>query len=361
MAQDPSKTEKATGKKRSKSRSEGTVCKSQEINSAAVLIFGVAGLFFFGKIFFGGLINLSRHIFSHAAQIRIDEGELGGVFALTAVKVILAMFPVIATLMLAAFLANYFQIGLKISTKPIRPKFSNMNPVNGAKKIISPMGLVEMVKTEKKIGVVGYIVYITVKGVLPQIPHLMGLEPPAIVLFLFRTFLKIFVRLIPFLIFLAAIDYAYQRYQHEEKIKMTKQEVKDERKDVEGDPQVKSRIRSIQFSMARKRMMDAIPEADVVITNPTRLAIALQYDRQRSPAPRVTAKGAGFLAERIRETARASHVPVLERKALAQTLYKMAEIDQEIPPSLYEAVAEVLAYIYQIQGKAHIYTQAARS
>ena len=361
MAQDPSKTEKATAKRRGKARNEGTVCKSQETNSAAVLIFGVTGLFFFGKTVFGGLINLSHYIFSHVAQIKIDEGELGGVFSLTAEKLILALFPVLITLLVVAFLVNYFQVGWHPTAHPIKPKLSSLNPVNGAKKIISPMGLVEMVKSVAKIGVVAYIVYITIKGIFPQIPHLMTLEPLAIVQFLSRTFLKIFLRLIPFLIVLAALDYAFQKWTYEEKLKMTKQEVKDERKDEDGDPKVKSRIRSIQYQMARKRMMDAVPHADVVITNPTRLAIALEYDRQRSPAPKVTAKGAGLLAERIRETARASHVPVLERKALAQILYKTVEVDQEIPPSLYEAVAEVLAYIYQVQGKAHLYTQAARS
>jgi flagellar biosynthetic protein FlhB len=209
----------------------------------------------------------------------------------------------------------------------------------------------ELVKSLVKLAAVGTAAYLTIRGEMKHVPFLWDMEVSSIVTYLLKTIFKISIRCILAIVVLVAIDYAFQRWEFLRKIKMTKKKVKDEHKRVEGDPLVKSRIKGIQKEMAKKRMMQAVPKADVVIVNPTRLAVALQYESTQMSAPRVVAKGAEELARRIKKLAESHGVPIVENKDLAQKLYSLVAVDQEIPSVLYEAVAEVLAYIYRLKDK----------
>jgi len=229
------------------------------------------------------------------------------------------------------------------------PKLSKLNPLQGIKKLFSLKSLNELVKSLVKVTIVGWVSVKTVMADLDSIPGLMQLGVYDILAFIGKVAFRIGLYTCLVLIVLAIFDYIFQRWQHEKGLKMSKQEVKDENKMTEGDPAVKARIRSIQREMAQRRMMEAVPEATVVITNPTHLAIALKFESDFH-APVLVAKGAGKLAERIREVARANDVPVVEQKPLARTLYKAVEIGDFIPAELYRAVAEILAYVYRIKG-----------
>jgi flagellar biosynthetic protein FlhB len=202
-----------------------------------------------------------------------------------------------------------------------------------------------------KLCIVGYVAYVTVKGEIDGLPSLMDRSIGDITVYIGEISFRIILRTSWVLVVLAVLDYAYQRWEHEKGLKMSRQEIKDEFRQTEGDPLIKARIKRIQREMARKRMMAKVPKADVVITNPDHIAVALEYDQMKMSAPVVVAKGAGFLAERIKELARQNNVPVIENKPLAQVLYKMVRVEEVIPENLYRAVAEVLAYIYGLKEK----------
>jgi flagellar biosynthetic protein FlhB len=247
--------------------------------------------------------------------------------------------------------ANVAQIGLEFHGQGLAPKFSKLNPLAGLKRIFSLRGLVELAKSLLKIAFVGLIAWSVMSGYISKFPSLVRLDLGEIWLFTHSAAFRIILYVSLALMVLAALDYIYQRWQYEESLKMTKQEVKDERKQSEGDPQVKSRIRALQRQTAYQRMLAEVPKSDVVITNPTHLAVALRFDSSAMIAPQVTAKGADYIAERIREVAIENGVPIVENKSLAQALYRMAEIGDYVPVDLYRAVAEVLAYVYRLKGR----------
>ncbi|MBT8330766.1 MAG: flagellar biosynthesis protein FlhB [Deltaproteobacteria bacterium] len=265
-------------------------------------------------------------------------------------KVFLILVPFFVPVVIVALAGNIGQIGFEMHTKPLRPKLSKFNPVAGLKKLVSSKSLVELVKSIFKIVIVGSVAFGVVKKEMTKFPALIQQEVSDILLFIASVAFEIFFYVCLILIILAALDYIYQRWRHEENLKMTKQEVKDERKQSEGDPKIKARIRKVQMEMAARRMMEAVPDADVVITNPVHLAIALKFDSAEMIAPTVVAKGAGPVAQKIKEIARENEVPIVEDKPLAQALHKMVEIGEFIPAELYRAVAEVLAYVYRLKG-----------
>jgi flagellar biosynthetic protein FlhB len=252
--------------------------------------------------------------------------------------------------LIAGAVGNIGQIGFEIHGEPLRPKLAKLNPISGVKRLFSLKALVDLAKSIIKILIIGGIAYGFIKSQMEGFPPLMQQGVGQILLFIAQAAFKILFLVCLALILLAFLDFIYQRWQHEEDLKMTKQEVKDERKQVEGDPKVKGRIRKAQLEMAARRMMEAVPEADVVITNPSHLAVALKFEASQMHAPTVIAKGAGHIAERIKEVARNHQVPIVEDKPLAQTLFKMVEIGEFIPEELYRAVAEILAYVYRIKG-----------
>ncbi len=349
---DQEKTEPASPKKRDDARKKGQVALSREIPSVLILMTSL-GFFFFGgawmvnsmTLFMNSMFsNLNGLLFSDILSAR-------SLLVLSFQKALYILLPFMLAVMIAGVFGYVMQIGLLFSTETITPKLSKLDPIAGIRRLVSGKTLAELPKSILKMLTVGVIAYVMVMKNLPRMPDLMQMSVAEIM----REFgwiafqLGFFVCLA--LILLAAADYVFQRWQYEKELRMTKQELKDEQKQLLGDPQIKARIKSAQLDMARRRMMASIPEADVVITNPTRLAVALKFDADEMDAPMVVAKGAGEIARKIRELAREHGIPLVEEKPLARALYKTVEIDQFIPVELYRAVAEVLAYVYRLKGK----------
>ena len=345
------KTEPATPKKRQDARKKGQVAQSKEISSAMILMVSLGFFYFAGSWMFLNLSEIITGTYANLNSLRFaNVGDASALALKLASKLMSILLPFLVPLLVAGCVANIFQVGFKITTEAMTPKFSKLNPISGMKRFVSLRSLVELAKSIVKILFIGSIAYFLVKSDMQAFPALSQQEVGQILVFIARVSLKICFFVCLAIIILAVLDFLYQRWQHEEDLKMTKQEVRDERKQTYGDPKVKARIRSVQMEMAKRRMMEAVPEADVVITNPTQLAIALKFDAEEMIAPRVLAKGAGYVAQRIREIADENQIPIVEEKPLAQALFKMVEIGDYIPAELYRAVAEVLAYVYRLKG-----------
>lgn len=345
------RTERATTKRREEARRKGQVAQSREIPSVLILLTAMGFFYFAGSWMFENVSEVIGGLYARLGTLRLDTVSDVNAFAVDIFKkVFLILIPFFVPVLIAGIAGNIGQIGFEIHGQTIKPKLDKLNPISGIKKFVSLKSLVEMVKSIFKILFVGGIAYGVVSKETAKFPGLMQQEVGEILLFIGKVAFKIFFFVCLALILLAALDYLYQRWQYEKDLKMTKQEVKDERKQSEGDPKIKGRIRRMQLEMARRRMMEAVPQADVVITNPVHLAVALKFDAASMMAPAVVAKGSGHIAERIKETARNHQVPIIEDKPLAQALHKMVEIGEYIPVELYRAVAEILAYVYRLKG-----------
>jgi flagellar biosynthetic protein FlhB len=345
------RTEKATPKRRQEARKKGQVAQSREIPSVMILMTAMAFFYFGGSWMIGNLSQVISGVYGQLDTLRLDAVSEVSAFSLAIFKkTLLILIPFFVPILIAGLGGNIGQIGFEMHGEPMRPKLTKLNPISGLKKLVSLRSLVELVKSVIKILFIGGIAFGIVKKETSTMPALMQQEVIDILLFIGRVAFKIIFFVSLALIILAFLDYAYQRWQYEESLKMTKQEVKDERKQSEGDPKVKGRIRRVQLELARRRMMEAVPEADVVITNPVHLAVALKFDAAKMVAPMIVAKGSGYVAERIKQIASNHQVAIIENKPLAQALHKMAEIGDFIPVELYRAVAEVLAYVYRLKG-----------
>ncbi len=347
------KTEEPTPRKRQELRDKGEVAKSRELPSVAVLLSSLMALTFFGSFMYSQIQLIMQETFVLPMLGDLNVAD----FIIFAHKIttrfILAISPLLAAVFITAILSNIMQVGFILSSESITPKLSKIDPIKGFTRLFSKQSLVELCKNLLKLAIISAISYYTIKAEMKNISMLGEMGMKAIWVYILTVFLKLFLRCTLAMVFVVVIDYAFQRWEFENRIKMGKQEIKDEHKKTEGDPLVKSRIKSIQMEMARKRMMQSVPEADVVITNPVRLAVAVKYDPEMN-APKVLAKGAGEVAKKIRDLATEHDIPILEKKELAQSLYKLVEIGQEVPAVLYQAVAEVLAYMYKLKGKLRL-------
>lgn len=344
------KTEQATPKRREEAKKKGKIALSKEIPSVLILASSLMVFYFAGTWMFWSLSDFMRGIYQNIGTMQLDSASAGALLMGVFEQIFFVLLPLLIAVILAGISGNLAQIGFLFTGEPMTPKLSKLDPVKGMKKLFSVKALVELFKSLFKISIIGGIAYVMLKGEMDNLPALMQMSVGEILSFISRISFKTGLYTCLVLIILSAFDYAFQRWQHEKELKMSKQEVKDELKQREGDPYVKARIRKLQVETSRRRMMEAVPDADVIITNPTRLAIALQFNANEMLAPKVTAKGAGFLAERIRKIAKDNNIPLVEHKPLAQTLYKMAEIGDYIPADLYRAVAEILAYVYRLKG-----------
>lgn len=345
------KTEDPTSRRLQEARNKGDIAKSVEIPSAAVLLASLMTIYLTRDFMMKELMQFTAHYLANADTIRLIPGTM---FSLTLEGMtFLAMVtgPVLVAVLLTALIANYAQVGIIFTAEKVTPDLTKIDPISGFGRKFSMQTLAELIKSLLKIGLIGYVAYSEVRKALPEFMPLMDKEPYQIMAFAGKVAYLIFLKCALMIALLAILDYIFQRWQFMKKMKMTKQEVKEEAKMTEGDPQVKGRIRAIQMQMARQRMMAEVPKAHVVITNPTRLAIALRYDTMTMAAPMVVAKGAGAIAARIREIAAEHEVPLVENKPLAQALYKTVEINQSIPEELFQAVAEVLAYVFGTRKK----------
>ncbi|MCP4020496.1 MAG: flagellar biosynthesis protein FlhB [Desulfobacteraceae bacterium] len=354
MAEDPEsggeKTEDATGRKLSKAREEGQVAKSIEIGSVFVLIAGVTALYFTSSHIYENLVGVFHLNFNFDIILNPTNNEIVRLLAHHIKVIVIICIPVMLAVVIIGLISNFFQVGFVISWKALEPKLSRLNPITGFKNKFSSRAVVEFIKNILKIAIISLVTYSNVKAVFIEIQRLYDNSIGFSLLFILKVSFWIFIKVCLIMIVLALIDYAYQKWKFLDDQKMTKKEVKDEMKQTEGDPLVKSRIRQLQTEAARKRMMAEVPEADVVVTNPTRLAVALKYDGQTMDAPTVTAKGAGSVAKNIRKIARENDIPLVEDKELAQNLYSSVDIGREVPIELFQAVAEILAYVYKLKG-----------
>jgi len=347
-----SKTEEPTERRISKSREDGRTAKSQEVNTVVILTIAVVFFAFLGMFFIGNVLNLWREVFGNVAQYELNTSSVIYLFSVVMRQVFVILAPFLFTLALAGVISNYWQNdGWIFSWKPIAPKFSKINPLSGWKKIMGKEGFMNLIKSLGKLALVGTAVYLSLFDEWVKVPHLMTLPIMQTLIFLGEETLALMIKVLFVLAIIAFIDFIYQKHQHKEQLKMTMQEVRDERKDIDGNPIIKQRIKQKQFELFRTRMMGQVPEAEVIITNPTHLSIALRYNREKDHAPMCIAKGAGYVALKIREIAQENDIPVVQDKLLAQTLFKQVSIGDAVPESMYKAVAEILAFVYKLKNK----------
>ena len=345
------RTEPASGKKREDSRKKGKVSRSQELSSAAVIVFGTLILYVTGGRMAAGLADVSRELFTAAGTYRITAAGVQELALRGVVRFGVIVAPLLAGLVVIGLALNVAQVGFLFTTATLTPDFGKVNPLNGIKKVlVSRRSMVELLKNVLKVTVVGYVAWDALQGILGETITLMDGDPAGVLSFMARGAVAVGFKTGLAFLALAALDYAYQRFEYEKEMRMTKQEVKDEGKQMEGDPAVKGRIRSIQRRIAYRRMMADVPTADVVVANPTHVAVALKYDTEKMSAPKVVAKGAELIAKRIREIAAEHGIPVIEARPLARTLYSSVEVGEEIPEKMFQAVAQLLAYIYRLKS-----------
>jgi flagellar biosynthesis protein FlhB len=352
MAEDSfqEKTEPASDHKREEARRKGKVARSVELNSALVLLFGMLILYVGGGALASGMAEIARTAFMRSGHLAVTAENIHALFGSSVVRLGLLLAPVVLGIMVVGLASSYVQVGFVYSPEVLRPTFDKLNPLQGIRKIlVSRRSLVELGKSLAKVFVVGMVVYWAIENVIAESPTLVDSDPMAVMGYLGDAAYGLGVKAGLAFLVLAIGDYFFQRFEHERDLRMSKEEVKEETKSTEGDPQVKARIRSIQRRIAYRRMMQDVPKADVVVTNPTHLAVALKYDAEEMRAPSVVAKGADFVALKIREIAKANDVPIVEDKPLAQALFRSVEIGQEIPEKLFQAVAQLLAYIYRLK------------
>jgi len=338
------KTEQATGRKLSKARQKGQVAKSKELPIAITLLATTFFFVLYGPFLIKGMSRMLREFFMLSKyEINPDSVEKLMIFATIESAKLLA--PIMLLIIVVAVAVNVYMVGFMISWGALELKFAQLNPFTGYGKFFNKRSLVELLKSLFKIFVIGYLAYYVVKGKMAIITTLADQDFVDIFAFFTRVLFELMWKISFLALIMALIDYIYQKYQFAEDMKMTKHEVKEERKQMEGDPKIKSRIRQIQRDMARQRMMDDVPQSDVVVTNPTHFAVALRYTLGEDRAPVVVAKGQRLIALRIREIAKENGILIHEDPPIARSLFKTVDIGDEIPENLYKAVAEILALV----------------
>ena len=347
------RTEEATARRRQKERDKGNVSKSKDLESALVMIVGISLLLLFAKYMGNHIQNMMRETFSHLNTDSISVDNIMGTLLPYFKDLASIVLPFFVLLMIFAIIIIRMDVGQVFSLQKIKINFENLSPkrmLNNAKRLFNPFeprSLVEFAKSILKLVIVGSCGYSAINSRKSDLLGLVGLEIPAALSIITSILINMLINMCLAMLVLGYLDKKYQHYEYEKSIKMTKQEVKDEQKDTEGDPKIKARIKSIQMQMARQRMMSSVPSADVVVTNPTHYAVAIKYDREKAPAPMVVAKGIDYLAFQIKEIAKNNNVPIVENRPVARALYKTVPVDAIIPSDLYVAVAEILAFVYK--------------
>jgi flagellar biosynthetic protein FlhB len=345
------KTESATPKKRQEARKKGQVAKSMELPAAFILFFSFFSFYLFGSYMKDKVVKLFNHIFLNELTMDVTIGNVQVLFGNLVIQGLLLLAPIMILVVVIAVLGNYMQIGFMITGEPLMMKFSKINPIEGFKRMFSLRVVIDFLKSLLKLSVIGYVVYTTIWGEKARILEMGHIPLESSISFIWSIILQLGIKIGVILIIIAIFDFIYQKYEFEKSIKMSKQDIKDEYKKSEGDPLIKGKIRQRQRQMAMQRMMQEVPKADVVITNPTHYAIAIKYDAGNMQAPTVLAKGADYIALKIKEIAKQNGVITMENKPLARAIYAQVEIGDTIPAELFQAVAEVLAYVYKIKGR----------
>ena len=344
------RTESPSSKRRDDFRKKGQVAQSKEVQTASLFTLLLLFWLFYMPPFWKGFVELLRTILQTIGEFHSSPASTLalGWFILQRSAILLA--PLFLLVLLIGFFSSFLQIGWLFTTQPLIPDFSKLDPISGMGRFFSKRSLVEVVKSLIKVGVISYIAFVTVNGKFKEALILVDTEISTTLSYIASTSALVLAKICAVLILIAILDYFFVRMEMEEKLKMTKQEQKEEFKETEGDPHVKAQIRAIQRQMARKRMMAEVPKADVVITNPTHFAVAIQYKAEEMTAPVIIAKGADLVALKIRELAQEHKVPIVENPPVARILHKL-EIGSVIPEDMFRAVAEILAHVYMLKGK----------
>lgn len=346
------KTEPATAKKLREAREEGKVARSKELTAAFDLIV----LFLVLKIFISFVAERLVGAFTYTYTlipdfVEMNAKDVSGQAVSTLImnsllQILIICLPFFAFGLAITLVISIYQVGWKVSAKPMMPKLDKFNPINGFKRIFSKDSIFELIKSFLKIGLIVYIAYTSIRGEADNLFILYEIPLIQAVVLVGKIVLDAGLKISIAYLIIGIADYIYNKYKFNEDMKMTKQEVKDEFKNTEGNPEIKGRQRQKMREVSQRRMMQDVPKADVVITNPTHYAVAIKYDAEKASAPIVLAKGEDFLAQKIKEVAKENHVEIVENKPLARMLYANVDVGQEIPPELYQAVAEVLAMVY---------------
>lgn len=345
------KTERATPKKRQDERKKGQVAKSQEIPSAFILFFSFLFLLMFGSFFKTRILDLFTVSFHEYMLWDATQANVAAIFGDLVIDGLILLAPLFLLTMIIAILGNYLQIGFLFTGEPLKPKLNKLDPIQGAKRIFAMRAVIEFLKSVLKLIIVGSVVGLTLWTKRDEIIQLSNIPLDNILKYTGNMTVIVGITIGIILIMLSILDYLYQRYEYEKNMRMSKQDIKDEHKKSEGDPLIKSRIRDTQRRMALQRMMSDLPTADVIITNPTHYAIAIRYDGDTMEAPQVIAKGKDYIALKIKEKAKEYGIVMMENRPLARALYEQVEIGEAIPNDLFQAVAEVLAYVYRLKRK----------
>lgn len=344
------RTEQATPKRKQQSRQDGQISKSQDLSMAVTLAIGFSVIYIFMPFMGDKFKDITINTLSNLNPHLVTKENFVGFMSNYVWSTINILAPIMLYIMLAGVAINLIQVGPLFTTKTITPDFSKLGPeklIKGFKKFFQLKSIVELIKSLIKGTIVGGIGYSIIKKREVEMISLLGSDIMTSLKVIGSVLFEICFQICLVLFILGIIDKKYQDYEHNKSIKMTKQEVKDERKNQEGDPMIKSKIRGIQMRFAMQRMMGSVPSADVIVTNPTHYAVAIRYDTTKAPAPQVVAKGVDFVAFKIREIAENNKIPIIENKPLARTLYKIVPLEGMVPAELYVAVAEVLAYVYK--------------
>lgn len=348
------KTEEPSAKKRRDAREEGQILQSKEINTVVILFSCFLGLKFFGTFMTEELSKLMINLFNQISDVESYLHPSNMIY--NGMNLLLVFTIIVGPILLIAFLSslvvNYLQVGFLFTTKTLKIKLDRLNPIEGFKKMFSAKALVELAKSVLKITLVGYIAINHGLSQMTKIVKYSNMQPLAFFVNFSDLIFGFVLRILGVLLLLSFMDYFFQWREHEKNLKMSKQELKEEYKQTEGDPIVKGKIKEKQRQMAMSRMMQEIPSADVIITNPTHYAVAIKYEKDKYDAPYLVAKGVDLIAENIKKVAKDNKVPIVENRSLARGIYSSVDIDDPIPEELYEAVAEVLAYVYSLKNES---------
>ncbi|KPW04488.1 MULTISPECIES: flagellar biosynthesis protein FlhB [Pseudoalteromonas] len=351
MAEDSGqeKTEEPTSKKLEDAKKKGQIARSKELGTMFVLIFSAISLLLYGPEIGKGLYNIMGRMLSLNRSETYDTTKMFAVWSEVASALLFPMAMFVLIIVIAAFIGNTLLGGFNFSWEAAAPKPSKMSPMKGFKRMFGPQAAIELVKSILKFALVAIFAVFLIQTFFDEILHLSIESAPSNIIHALEILSWMFLGLSCTLVIIAAIDAPYQSYNHNKQLKMTMQEIKDEYKNSEGDPQIKARIRQTQRQMSQRRMMQDVPDADVIVTNPTHYSVALKYDTERAGAPIVLAKGVDEMAMQIRKIAKGNEVPIVESPMLTRALYHTAEIGQQIPDQLFTAVAQVLAYVFQLK------------
>ncbi|MBX3016679.1 MAG: flagellar biosynthesis protein FlhB [Bdellovibrionaceae bacterium] len=347
---DSEKSEEATQTRRDDFRKRGQVAQTRELGTAAVLLFGAMAVYALSRIFVGQMSDMFQGLFGGNLITMIRSGDMLMAGIVAGKTFAILVFPVIGLMLIVSLGSSLIQTGLLQVEDALEPKFERLDPMQGFKRIFSLRSLVEGGKSILKLFIIGWITYMVLKGEAAMIPTMINASVNEILAFMALLVGKLLAIVGFSMLVVAAADYFFNWWDLEKRMMMTKQEVKEEHKSREGDPLIKARIRRIQREVANRRMMDKVREADVIVTNPTHIAVALKYDANL-PAPQLVAKGADLVAEKIRAIANEHKIPIVENKPLARAIFKTMKIGQVIPRELYVAVAEVLSYVYKLKRR----------